>query len=152
MPPPLRVSPVARALTPEPPSNHAKLLPQQEIPVPRTKMKTINWNKIPNHKVFKLGKEENRNNTFPKSSFSRPLIASIVAGDRQTEHLVPRGERASEFADGGPGLGRDGRSVLPTSAAVDASGDLLILVRHRCRCRTTPSRTDGGCSFYFLLQ
>ncbi|GAB1862380.1 FH2 domain-containing protein 1 [Camponotus japonicus] len=52
MPPPLRVPPVARALTPEPPSNHAKLLPQQEIPIPRTKMKTINWNKIPNHKVI----------------------------------------------------------------------------------------------------
>ncbi|KAL0275923.1 UNVERIFIED_CONTAM: hypothetical protein PYX00_003637 [Menopon gallinae] len=27
------------------------LLPQQEIPTPKTKMKTINWNKIPNHKV-----------------------------------------------------------------------------------------------------
>lgn len=51
MPPPLRVSPVARAPTPEPPSNHARLLPQQEIPTPKTKMKTINWNKIPNHKV-----------------------------------------------------------------------------------------------------
>jgi len=51
MPPPLRV-PVARAPTPEPPTNHARLLPQQEIPTPRTKMKTINWNKIPNHKVF----------------------------------------------------------------------------------------------------
>ncbi|KAL6253627.1 hypothetical protein P5V15_015933 [Pogonomyrmex californicus] len=52
MPPPLRVPTVARAPTPEPPSNHAKLLPQQEIPTPRTKMKTINWNKIPNHKVI----------------------------------------------------------------------------------------------------
>ncbi|XP_071572606.1 uncharacterized protein Form3 isoform X2 [Temnothorax nylanderi] len=52
MPPPLRVSPVARAPTPEPPSNHARLLPQQEIPTPKTKMKTINWNKIPNHKVI----------------------------------------------------------------------------------------------------
>ncbi|XP_011866481.1 PREDICTED: uncharacterized protein LOC105561273 [Vollenhovia emeryi] len=52
MPPPLRVPPVARAPTPEPPSNHARLLPQQEIPTPRTKMKTINWNKIPNHKVI----------------------------------------------------------------------------------------------------
>lgn len=28
-----------------------KLLPQQEIPTPKAKMKTINWNKIPNHKV-----------------------------------------------------------------------------------------------------
>jgi hypothetical protein len=26
-------------------------LPQQETPVPKAKMKTINWNKIPNNKV-----------------------------------------------------------------------------------------------------
>ncbi|XP_012532243.2 uncharacterized protein LOC105834370 isoform X1 [Monomorium pharaonis] len=52
MPPPLHVPSVARAPTPEPPSNHVRLLPQQEIPTPRTKMKTINWNKIPNHKVI----------------------------------------------------------------------------------------------------
>lgn len=29
-----------------------KLLPQQETPVPRTKMKTINWNKIPSNKLM----------------------------------------------------------------------------------------------------
>ncbi|XP_076657126.1 FH2 domain-containing protein formin 3 [Halictus rubicundus] len=52
LPPPLHVSPVARAPTPEPPNNHARLLPQQEIPTPKAKMKTINWNKIPNHKVI----------------------------------------------------------------------------------------------------
>lgn len=28
-----------------------KLLPQQETPIPRTKMKTINWNKIPSNKL-----------------------------------------------------------------------------------------------------
>lgn len=28
------------------------LLPQQETPVPKTKMKTVNWNKIPNNKVI----------------------------------------------------------------------------------------------------
>ncbi|XP_043277907.1 uncharacterized protein form3 [Venturia canescens] len=52
LPPPLNVPTILRAPTPEPPSNHAKLLPQQEIPTPKTKMKTINWNKIPNHKVI----------------------------------------------------------------------------------------------------
>ncbi|XP_076166401.1 FH2 domain-containing protein formin 3 [Ptiloglossa arizonensis] len=52
IPPPLHVLPVARAPTPEPPNNHARLLPQQEIPTPKAKMKTINWNKIPNHKVI----------------------------------------------------------------------------------------------------
>lgn len=71
MPPPLRVSPVARAPTPEPPSNHAKLLPQQEIPTPRTKMKTINWNKIPNHKV--IGKRN---------------IWSLVANDHQNSPMA----------------------------------------------------------------
>ncbi|XP_023248408.1 FH2 domain-containing protein 1 [Copidosoma floridanum] len=43
----------ARVPTPEPPTGTgAKLLPQQEIPTPKAKMKTINWNKIPNHKVI----------------------------------------------------------------------------------------------------
>lgn len=29
-------------------------LPQQEIPAPKSKMKTINWNKIPNNKASKF--------------------------------------------------------------------------------------------------
>ncbi|XP_047102012.1 uncharacterized protein LOC124721206 [Schistocerca piceifrons] len=37
--------------SPEPTDCAGKLLPQQETPTPRAKMKTINWNKIPNHKV-----------------------------------------------------------------------------------------------------
>lgn len=52
LPPPLQVPTINRIPTPEPTNNHAKLLPQQEIPTPKTKMKTINWNKIPNNKVF----------------------------------------------------------------------------------------------------
>ncbi|XP_066999083.2 uncharacterized protein form3 [Anabrus simplex] len=52
LPPPLLHAPASpRANTPEPPDAGGKLLPQQETPTPRTKMKTINWNKIPNHKV-----------------------------------------------------------------------------------------------------
>lgn len=39
-----------RCKTPE--LDPAKLLPQQETPVPKTKMKTINWNKIPMNKVM----------------------------------------------------------------------------------------------------
>lgn len=39
-----------RPKTPE--MDPAKLLPQQETPVPKTKMKTINWNKIPVNKVM----------------------------------------------------------------------------------------------------
>ncbi|KYM83506.1 FH2 domain-containing protein 1, partial [Atta colombica] len=70
IPPPLHVSPVTRAPTPELPSNHARLLPQQEIPTPKTKMKTINWNKIPNHKV--IGKRN---------------IWSLVANDYQNSTM-----------------------------------------------------------------
>lgn len=42
------------ATAPPPPpaeSAIAKLLPQQETPTPKAKMKTINWNKIPDNKV-----------------------------------------------------------------------------------------------------
>lgn len=41
-----------RPKTPDPMMDPAKLLPQQETPVPKTKMKTINWNKIPMNKVM----------------------------------------------------------------------------------------------------
>lgn len=44
----------ARSLTPEPRVNDV-LLPQQDTPAPKAKMKTLNWGKIPPHKV--LGKQ-----------------------------------------------------------------------------------------------
>lgn len=52
-PPQLRPPPpAAPSVSPEPQeAANVKLLPQQEIPTPKTKMKTINWNKIPNNKV-----------------------------------------------------------------------------------------------------
>lgn len=52
-PPTLRNAPPPPpgTLTPPPPPVNIKL-PQQEIPLPKTKMKTINWNKIPNNKVI----------------------------------------------------------------------------------------------------
>ncbi|CAH0390583.1 unnamed protein product, partial [Bemisia tabaci] len=53
MPPPLIAPQAPASRTPEPPeAANAKLLPQQETPTPKTKMKTINWNKIPNNKVI----------------------------------------------------------------------------------------------------
>lgn len=42
--------PMNRPKTPD--IDPAKLLPQQETPVPKAKMKTINWNKIPVNKVM----------------------------------------------------------------------------------------------------
>ncbi|XP_058058441.1 uncharacterized protein LOC131209399 [Anopheles bellator] len=48
---------LARSKTPEEPVELAvRPLPQQETPVPRSKMKTINWNKIPPQKVL-VGKQ-----------------------------------------------------------------------------------------------
>lgn len=43
----------SRPNTPDPSGcgDPEKLLPQQETPVPKAKMKTVNWNKIPTHKV-----------------------------------------------------------------------------------------------------
>ncbi|KAL1455382.1 hypothetical protein WDU94_009481, partial [Cyamophila willieti] len=52
-PPPIIKAKSPVASVPEPPEpTDTVLLPQQETPVPRTKMKTINWNKIPNSKVI----------------------------------------------------------------------------------------------------
>ncbi|XP_012286898.1 uncharacterized protein LOC105703237 isoform X2 [Orussus abietinus] len=59
-PPPLHVPSVDVAsgpprrlvAAPDAVGGNAKLLPQQETPTPKTKMKTINWNKIPHHKVI----------------------------------------------------------------------------------------------------
>ncbi|KAL5291519.1 FHDC1 family protein [Megaselia abdita] len=45
-------SPNSRPKTPETVSDSAILLPQQDTPMPKTKMKTINWNKIPPNKVI----------------------------------------------------------------------------------------------------
>ncbi|CAG9135428.1 unnamed protein product [Plutella xylostella] len=57
--PPLPPSPPSPPACPPPPPAAAApppapvtvKLPQQETPIPKTKMKTINWNKIPNNKV-----------------------------------------------------------------------------------------------------
>lgn len=54
-PPPLLNHPPPASVTKETPENVQNIvLPQQETPTPRAKMKTINWNKIPNNKVSML--------------------------------------------------------------------------------------------------
>ncbi|KAG5872481.1 hypothetical protein JTB14_012115 [Gonioctena quinquepunctata] len=70
IPPPIPTPPPPqqRIKTPHPPQSETdaviEKLPQQEIPAPRTKMKTINWNKIPNNKV--IGK----NNIWTQVAFT----------------------------------------------------------------------------------
>nr|XP_023020465.1 uncharacterized protein LOC111509028 [Leptinotarsa decemlineata] len=60
--------PQQKIRSPHPPQSETETviekLPQQEIPVPRSKMKTINWNKIPNNKV--IGK----NNIWTQVAFT----------------------------------------------------------------------------------
>ncbi|XP_055689213.1 inverted formin-2 [Lutzomyia longipalpis] len=49
---PVQVTKAPQPKTPEPPPEPQQLLPQQETPVPRSKMKTINWNKIPSNRIL----------------------------------------------------------------------------------------------------
>jgi hypothetical protein len=84
-----------RPKTPETTSD-LKPLPQQEIPTPRTKMKTINWNKIPPNKV--VGKNN---------------IWSIVADSHQNSPMADlnwdemEGLFCQQSTQGSPKLGRE---------------------------------------------
>ncbi|KAJ8985106.1 hypothetical protein NQ317_019792 [Molorchus minor] len=70
VPPPIPAPPPPHQRARAPPVPHVEpepvieKLPQQEIPAPKTKMKTINWNKIPNNKV--IGK----NNIWTQVAYS----------------------------------------------------------------------------------
>ncbi|XP_011152521.2 uncharacterized protein LOC105191081 [Harpegnathos saltator] len=117
MPPPLRVPPVARAPTPEPPNNHARLLPQQEIPTPKTKMKTINWNKIPNHKV--IGKRNiwslvaNEHQNSPMADLDWAEMEGLFC--QQAPPMVPPATYASSC---GTGVDAERRRREPTEIAL----------------------------------
>lgn len=89
-----------RPVTPEPFVDPARLLPQQETPVPRAKMKTINWNKIPPNKV--VGKHN---------------IWQMVADSHQNSPMADLDwtemeglfcQQATTSAQGSPKLGRGG--------------------------------------------
>ncbi|XP_055601838.1 FH2 domain-containing protein 1 isoform X2 [Uranotaenia lowii] len=86
----------ARPKTPEAQIEVIKPLPQQETPVPRSKMKTINWNKIPPQKVF-----------------SKPNIWSIVADSHQNSPMADlnwdemEGLFCLQQTQGSPKLGRE---------------------------------------------
>ncbi|XP_044263150.1 inverted formin-2 isoform X2 [Tribolium madens] len=67
IPPPIPAPPLKPAMpNPPPPECDSVIekLPQQEIPAPKIKMKTFNWNKIPNNKV--IGK----NNIWTQVAYS----------------------------------------------------------------------------------
>ncbi|XP_053692814.1 FH2 domain-containing protein 1 isoform X2 [Sabethes cyaneus] len=89
-----------RPKTPEAQIEVIKPLPQQETPIPRSKMKTINWNKIPPQKVF-----------------GKPNIWSIVADSHQDSPMADlnwdemEGLFCLQQAQGSPKLGRDGTAA-----------------------------------------
>ncbi|XP_038122305.1 FH2 domain-containing protein 1 isoform X1 [Culex quinquefasciatus] len=92
----VKANELARPKTPEAPVEVIKPLPQQETPVPRAKMKTINWNKIPHQKVF-----------------GKPNIWSIVADSHQDSPMADlnwdemEGLFCLQQTQGSPKLGRE---------------------------------------------
>uniref|UniRef100_A0A1I8NG97 FH2 domain-containing protein n=1 Tax=Musca domestica TaxID=7370 RepID=A0A1I8NG97_MUSDO len=99
----------ARSLTPEPRLNDV-LLPQQDTPAPKAKMKTLNWGKIPPHKV--IGKQN---------------LWTIVAHNHQdtTMEDIDWNEMEGLFclqstsAQGSPKLGRADGSAGASSSGYD---------------------------------
>lgn len=106
---------INRPVTPEPIYDSTNRLPQQETPVPKSKMKTINWNKIPPNKV--LGKHN---------------IWSIVADSHQNSPMADLDwaemeglfcQQTTQPAQGSPKLGRDvdGNGTLERKAKKENS-------------------------------
>lgn len=113
-PPPPSMQMASRPRTPDPLAAEAVataiLLPQQDTPAPKAKMKTINWGKIPHNKV--LGKQN---------------IWSIVASNHQDSPMqdIDWNEMEGLFclqtasAQGSPKLGRDGSQAAAGSNGCD---------------------------------
>ncbi|XP_031785571.1 cell division control protein 12 isoform X2 [Nasonia vitripennis] len=118
LPPPLQAPIAARVPTPEPPNNSAKLLPQQEIPTPKTKMKTINWNKIPNHKV--IGKRNiwslvaNEHQNSPMADLDWAEMEGLFC--QQVPPMIPANTTCSNNL--GNGVDTDKRRREPTEIAL----------------------------------
>ncbi|XP_016955692.1 formin-J [Drosophila biarmipes] len=114
-PPPPSMQLASRPRTPDPLAADAAvataiLLPQQDTPAPKAKMKTINWGKIPHNKV--LGKQN---------------IWTIVASNHQDSPMqdIDWNEMEGLFclqtasAQGSPKLGRDGNQASSGSNGCD---------------------------------
>ncbi|XP_034120626.1 FH2 domain-containing protein 1 isoform X2 [Drosophila guanche] len=117
-PPPPSMQLSSRPRTPDPygaagpgePLAAAVLLPQQDTPAPKAKMKTINWGKIPHNKVV-----------------GKPNIWSIVATNHQDSPMkdIDWNEMEGLFclqstsAQGSPKLGREGSNPSSSSNGCD---------------------------------
>ncbi|XP_021704346.1 serine/arginine repetitive matrix protein 2 isoform X3 [Aedes aegypti] len=112
----VKANELARPKTPEAQIEVIKPLPQQETPVPRAKMKTINWNKIPPQKVI-----------------GKPNIWSIVADSHQDSPMADlnwdemEGLFCLQQTQGSPKLGREnsGSDTLERKSRKDNEITLL---------------------------
>ncbi|XP_050100019.1 serine-rich adhesin for platelets isoform X2 [Anopheles aquasalis] len=102
-------SPLARSRTPEEPIELVRPLPQQETPVPRSKMKTINWNKIPPQKV--LGKQNiwsivaDSHQDSPMADLNWDEMEGLFCLQTQTQGSPKLGNRSASGGGGGGGGG-----------------------------------------------
>ncbi|XP_041982715.1 inverted formin-2 [Aricia agestis] len=93
---------------PPPPPVNIKL-PQQETPIPKTKMKTINWNKIPSNKVI------GQNNIWSIVASSHQSSPKAELDWSEIENLFCQQVQPTGSAGSSPRLGR--------SPICDSSGD-----------------------------
>ncbi|XP_049277379.1 uncharacterized protein LOC125760875 isoform X1 [Anopheles funestus] len=97
--------PLARSKTPDEQIVIVKPLPQQETPVPRAKMKTINWNKIPPQRV--LGKQNiwsivaDSHQDSPMADLNWDEMEGLFCLQTQTQGSPKLGHRSG--ASGGDG-------------------------------------------------
>uniref|UniRef100_A0A182N5Z4 FH2 domain-containing protein n=1 Tax=Anopheles dirus TaxID=7168 RepID=A0A182N5Z4_9DIPT len=104
-------SPLARSKTPDEQIVIVKPLPQQETPVPRAKMKTINWNKIPPQRV--LGKQNiwsivaDSHQDSPMADLNWDEMEGLFCLQTQTQGSPKLGQRGASGGDGSAGGGTD---------------------------------------------
>ncbi|XP_037867872.2 inverted formin-2 [Bombyx mori] len=109
-PPPPVPPPLSAPSAPIPPAPVMDLkLPQQETPLPKTKMKTINWNKIPNSKVV------GQNNIWSIVATSHKHSPKTELDWNEIEDLFCQQIQPTGSAGSSPRLGR--------SPICDASGE-----------------------------
>lgn len=116
----------ARSRTPEP-VDPGKLLPQQETPVPKTKMKTINWNKIPPNKV--MGKHNiwtivaDSHQNSPMAELDWGEMEGLFCQQATSQQGSPKMTRDASNGHGGS---FDGSSTLERRPRKDNSEIILL--------------------------
>ncbi|XP_035899850.1 uncharacterized protein LOC118506596 isoform X1 [Anopheles stephensi] len=118
---------LARSKTPDEQIVIVKPLPQQETPVPRAKMKTINWNKIPPQRV--LGKQNiwsivaDSHQDSPMADLNWDEMEGLFCLQTQTQGSPKLGHRSG--ASGGDGC--NGGTDTPDSRKSRKENEITLL-------------------------